>query len=213
MRTWKNQFPTESTRGMGDIARKLEARGFTDCSWGNDICPKWQDERGYTVWVDFEDRELREFPSSDRFQLTIDDKDGDTTSLASSNDIDEVLAKYDGISPRPEKELWAKIRSCGISSVDVEYHLGEGGDCEVTQVKATLEDGSRRFIFNPAAPETEVKEFRHLLDDLTQYLVATQDFSQHDEVNGTMTWLEGWVMNECTRTQKVSTTEEKITRF
>ena len=68
-RTWRNQFPADFAP-PAEVLAWLPGSGFTDTSWGNDVCPSFSlplHEAGEHVevrlWVDHPDRQQRELDS------------------------------------------------------------------------------------------------------------------------------------------------------
>ena len=89
MRTWKNQF---NGFKLEKKEKALNALGFIDESWGNDICPKFV--RGnLTVWIDYLDPELREIDQSRRYCLTVSDviPDGSDGVIIETDSWTELL--------------------------------------------------------------------------------------------------------------------------
>lgn len=62
--------------------------GWEDISWRNDVCPSWQINDDYVIFIDFPAMEDREMGIEDRFRIA----KTDNYDLAfSSNNWDDVL--------------------------------------------------------------------------------------------------------------------------
>ena len=75
--------------------------GFEDHSWHNDMCPSFEHPaRGLQVWVDYLDRELREFPESPRFCVFF--------TRGGAENVGERISDTDVFSAEewPEVEAW-----------------------------------------------------------------------------------------------------------
>lgn len=76
--------------------------GFSDASWGNDVCPHWESaELGLELWVDYADQAAREFPGGRRFNLMARADHLEATEGLYTDDYEEVLAYIAG------RRLWA----------------------------------------------------------------------------------------------------------
>lgn len=70
---WMTAFPDFRIADMPDMT---PLKGFEDISWPHDVCPRFA--RGdVSVWIDWADPAMREFPESRRFMVTHGD-DGHT---------------------------------------------------------------------------------------------------------------------------------------
>jgi len=94
---WQREFPSEYAAPSDE----LEARGFKDESWHNDICPHFR--RGeLEVWSDHPNQETREFSTARRFTLISiteeerEFRDNFETLIATDN-LDELLNKIDAL--------------------------------------------------------------------------------------------------------------------
>lgn len=67
--------------------------GFRDESWHNDTCPNISNGR-LTVWCDYADASLREFPDSTypRFNVTTAEMDNGGMSLFETDDVAALVA-------------------------------------------------------------------------------------------------------------------------
>ena len=68
---WKQQFPSWPD-DITALATELEALGFTDESWGNDACPRFDKKIGDTliaVWIDAIDIDQRDSQCVNRFAV------------------------------------------------------------------------------------------------------------------------------------------------
>jgi hypothetical protein len=80
--------------------------GFEDHSWHNDMCPSFEHPgRGLQIWVDYLDRELREFPESPRFAVFF--------TRGGADNIGERISDTDVFSAEewPEVETWLAVRA------------------------------------------------------------------------------------------------------
>lgn len=76
--------------------------GFTDSSWRNDICPSMINEsKGLRIWIDYPERQDREFSDSARYVLVREDStfmNGDIALSENWADILAALAKLEGVA-------------------------------------------------------------------------------------------------------------------
>lgn len=88
---FRTEFPDYPADGMPVLPA-----GFVDCSWHNDTCPSFFNETlGLYVFIDYPDREMREFPECPRFSLSEGREDGIDASLLVTDSWDEILAFID----------------------------------------------------------------------------------------------------------------------
>ena len=71
-----------------EFAEQVKALGFDDVSWHNDSCPSFN-RYVWTVFVDYTDSSLREFPECPQFSVRCVDDD-----ILQTNDFSEVIALY-----------------------------------------------------------------------------------------------------------------------
>lgn len=67
--------------------------GFIDASWSHDACPKWENkDKNLALWVDYENRDLSDCPSSARFLLeSIDQNFERINTLIESDNYQDIL--------------------------------------------------------------------------------------------------------------------------
>jgi hypothetical protein len=97
MTAYQDAFPDFAAADMPAIPE-----GFEDTSWGNDCCPSFSRTVGkftLTIWVDFADRDQREYPGADRFGLyredhnaSLEDEGDARLPLYEGNDWASLLA-------------------------------------------------------------------------------------------------------------------------
>lgn len=63
--------------------------GWADVSWHNDTCPSFETRNGLTVFVDYADASLREFPEAPRFSIQ---QTFSRDDMMASDDFDAILA-------------------------------------------------------------------------------------------------------------------------
>ena len=86
--TYQIEFPNFDASAMPEIPAD-----FVDCSWHNDVCPSFYNEKlRMTLYVDYADKLLREFTDSERFTLTVIDNDYEVIFETSSDDYDFILS-------------------------------------------------------------------------------------------------------------------------
>lgn len=100
MANYEEEFP-----GFGDMPLNWQDRGLIDISWHKDSCPCFakfidgiQDNEylQFSVWIDWEDRELREFPESHRYMIVTGNGDDEEYDVAiETDDITEIEAWLD----------------------------------------------------------------------------------------------------------------------
>lgn len=95
MQNYRTEFPDFDPATMPPIPSDWE-----DNSWHNEPCPSFLTGRGHSVYVDYLDQSLREYPDNDmhRFNvISIEDATLDH-NLFASDDWDEIL-KFVANSP------------------------------------------------------------------------------------------------------------------
>lgn len=87
--TYQIEFPDFDASTMPEIPAD-----FIDQSWHNDVCPSFYNEKlSMTLYVDYADKQLREFTNSERFTLTVIGNDNDEVIFeTSSDDYDYILS-------------------------------------------------------------------------------------------------------------------------
>jgi hypothetical protein len=87
--TYQTEFPDFDASTMPEIPAD-----FVDCSWHNDTCPSFYNEKlSMYIYVDYADKLLREFKESERFGLAVIGNDNDEVIFeTSSDDYDYILS-------------------------------------------------------------------------------------------------------------------------
>lgn len=90
MRNYKNQFDNYP---IENEAKKLISIGFQDTSWGNDVCPSFENEKlKIRVWVDHSDSELREISGYHQYAIAKLNNDLEPIeTLLETDDFQEII--------------------------------------------------------------------------------------------------------------------------
>ncbi len=103
-RKYHNQFPKDFHEIPKEILDRVASGDLTDSSWGNDVCPSFKTPDEYlTLWVDHPNPERRELEGK-RFAISREDADGNAEELATSDSVEEILAKLDELAEAHEQE-------------------------------------------------------------------------------------------------------------
>ena len=83
----------------------LISRGFEDESWHNDAAPRAVrklDTKQLTVWVDYDNPELREIPGAKKFMLVVerDYEDAEPETVGEFDDEETMLRAIDSLLNR-----------------------------------------------------------------------------------------------------------------
>jgi hypothetical protein len=102
---WEKEFGREY-----DIPLEIEALGWTDISWHNDMCPSFTpdpDEDKIRLWVEHPDPNMREYDDQPRYVINRMDKmqtlGYEESIIAAGNDLTEILAVAATLPPKPLK--------------------------------------------------------------------------------------------------------------
>lgn len=121
---WQTEFPDFPAADMPAVPAEL-----MDTSWHNDACPSFtSDAMGLQLFVDYADKELREFQDGARFILSPQDHGVETSGepYLATDSWDDVIAaikqhivsRIAELRPRAETgEQWANI--CALESAYV----------------------------------------------------------------------------------------------
>lgn len=84
---------------------------FTDTSWHNDVCPSFtSDQLGLTIWIDFADKAVREWPDSVRFCVYPQNHGVEVSG--ESLETDDWNAVLDFVIARAKAEIAAASMDC-----------------------------------------------------------------------------------------------------
>lgn len=124
-RTYLTEFPTFAAETLPDIPAD-----WIDVSWHHDTAPSWKAGELY-VYIDYAERELREFPDGPRF--TVQTGGADVEILYHGDDWAEVLKT---VSEFPAKALAHLFSAVSPELVDEARRacIGEGEDDEKLEI-------------------------------------------------------------------------------
>jgi hypothetical protein len=132
--------------------------GFTDASWGNDVCPHFDHAAlRISVWIDYPDKAQREYPDVKRFSVHSIDAEGDCGEMLFESDVWTLVLEFIQDTARDrmiaEYSDWNHAQGLDLGSAD--EHLFDESLTEAQ--RAWVRDFSERW---------EVME--HMLWDLNR---------------------------------------------
>lgn len=99
MADYRTEFPDFAPETMPALPE-----GWADTSWHNDQCPYFErqlaPETMLRLFVNYADRELREFPDGERFDAWLSTPQGNCPENISSDDLAKVLTWADDVAKR-----------------------------------------------------------------------------------------------------------------
>ncbi len=118
--SWQKEFPH-----YDDVL--TVPPGFTDTSWGNDVCPRFEDSsKGLVLWCDYKNPELREL-GGEQFRLLKGEE-----QLLNTNDFQHMLGFIKALSFDPSYAVrWDHVSTesvvkelLGRFPTELKMHLG-----------------------------------------------------------------------------------------
>lgn len=102
MRLWEKEF------GRGyDVPSKIEALGWTDISWHNDMCPSFTpdpNDPDIRLWVEHPDPSMREFDDQPRYAINrisvMEEQGYDKSVIVAGDDLAKILEVAGALAPR-----------------------------------------------------------------------------------------------------------------